>query len=314
MCVIAVNEDARMTEDHVEKMWTTNPAGGGIAWRDGEYVRWKKGLELEEMKDLTQTLPLPFVAHFRIPSGGFGAFKALTHPFPVTKQAGLQLEGKTKGWVLFHNGHWKDWKETSLKTALQSKDKLPPGKWSDTRSMAYVVAHYGMGILEFIDEKVIIFTPSIIEAFQPTGWSKVDGLWVSNKSWEYKTVAHNVVNQMNQTHNAYNKQPDRTTMNAGNYHTTVPASITPSVGPAISNQVVANGRSGGPSVQETFRPSTPSIPAGQTVAPQAEGGKEETNQGQVSRKPLICLPPGVTELGLDMMKWARGLNPRTTIQ
>ena len=51
MCVIAICEDRRLTEDEVRKMWEANPAGGGVAWttEDG-WVRWKKGMmELEKM-------------------------------------------------------------------------------------------------------------------------------------------------------------------------------------------------------------------------------------------------------------------------
>ncbi len=309
MCVIAVNEEVRMTKEHVEKMWVANPAGGGVAWRDGDVVVWRKGLEEDEMIELCATVPLPFIAHFRVPSGGFGASKALTHPFPITKDVDLALEGRTKGAVLFHNGHWKDWKETSLKTAVaQSRSKLPTGRWSDTRAMAWAASHYGLGILEFIDEKVIVFTPSVIEVFQPLGWSKVDGLWVSNKGWE-----HRVTTSMQVTHNAYKHNGGGGQLNQQpNYHTTPPASMTPtppSVGPAMSNEVkgvVAPG-TGGSSAKETFREGTGSVPSGEAVTQQTQEGQTSLRQGETSRRELICLPD--LSYGNQIVAWVRGLNP-----
>lgn len=188
-------------------MFDANDSGAGIAWRMGEYVHWKKGLEIAEIQDLCATVPLPYVAHFRIPSCG-GSVLELCHPFPIEKSALLDLEGKIKGHVLFHNGHWNDWKKDTKDAALLGGIKLPTGRWSDSRAMAFLAAHFGLGILEMIDEKIVAFGLKEVEVFG-FGWNKVNDVWVSNKGWESSTIFHR-----GNYHNRGNA-----------YHTTPPASI-----------------------------------------------------------------------------------------
>ena len=184
MCVIAISDDVRPTDEQVGKMFEANKYGAGIAWREKGVVRWKKGMGLEEVTELCQKVPLPFVVHFRIPSAG-GDSKYLCHPFPVTADVPLELQGTTKGYVLFHNGHWNRWKESTLEAAVRSGTKVPGGKWSDTRAMAFHAHIYGSGILEMIDEKSVLFGPTKVEVFGQ--WSKEGGLWVSNRGWTSQT-------------------------------------------------------------------------------------------------------------------------------
>ena len=172
----------------VEKAFDANKEGAGVAWREEGCVRWKKGLELDEVKQLCQTLPIPYVAHFRIASTG-GKRRSLCHPFPIEHNVSLSLEGKTNGNVLFHNGHWGKWKETVLEATLKmSTAKIPTGKWSDTRAIAWMVSHYGLGILEFIDEKCCVFGVKELEVFGGPWHPYEDGnIWASNKSFDTKT-------------------------------------------------------------------------------------------------------------------------------
>ena len=204
MCVIAVAETVRITPDQVEKMFEANPAGAGVAWRDEikddkgrthKVVRWKKGLSLAEVQDICKDIPLPFVAHFRIPTVG-GSKKTLCHPFPIEKEVSLELEGTTRGFVLFHNGHWGRWKEFSLESAGKNGFKVPTGKWSDSRAMAWAAAHHGIGVLEFIDERAIAFSPAEIEVFgggtTHSAWTLVNGgIFVSNTGWQFRTQHNN---------------------------------------------------------------------------------------------------------------------------
>lgn len=171
-------------------MYATNSAGGGVAWREDGWVRWAKGLSLEEMQDFCKKLPLPFVAHFRIPTVG-GAISELCHPFPVDGKCSVALEGRTKGYVLFHNGHWGDWKRVSMEAATKGRGGLPVGKWSDSRAMAFVAHIYGVGILDFIDEHTIIFGPHDSEV---TGsrWTRANDVVVSNRSWEFHSTTHTI--------------------------------------------------------------------------------------------------------------------------
>ncbi len=191
MCVIAlVGLDPtmpvkRLTPDIVDKMFTHNSEGAGIAWREDGLVKWEKGLELEGMQTLCAEVPMPYVAHFRIATCG-GNRQDLCHPFPIDKNAPLFTTGHTKGYVLFHNGHWGDWKKELKEVARQSnfKIQIPSGKWSDSRAMAWAAAYYGNNILEIIDEKAIAFGPEDYEVYG-TGWVKEQEIWCSNNHWNW---------------------------------------------------------------------------------------------------------------------------------
>lgn len=184
-------------------MFEANPAGAGVAWREGvkkgdkvtNVVKWEKGLALQEIRELCKSLPLPYVAHFRIPTVG-GPKKALCHPFPIEKNVSLELKGTTHGYVLFHNGHWGRWKEFSLDSSAKNGFQVPTGKWSDSRAMAWAAAYHGLGILEFIDEKAIAFGPNDIEVFgggiHGNAWTVIGGgIYVSNTSWQYTSTNFN---------------------------------------------------------------------------------------------------------------------------
>lgn len=201
LCVIAVCDDKRPTADIVKAMFETNSAGAGIAWRAGDSVEdvedivsgttrqrlvnprviWRKGLDLKGVQELCASVPLPFVVHFRIPTAG-GTTPLLTHPFPVTNEVALDLKGEIKGYVLFHNGHWSSWKQASLETALKMGIKIPSGKWSDSRAMAWAASLYGPGVLDMIDEKSVLFGPDNVEICG-SGWKREMDLWVSNDHW-----------------------------------------------------------------------------------------------------------------------------------
>lgn len=187
MCVIMIVDKLRPTEVMVEKAWQRNDDWGGIAWREpakdgkGTEVCWKKGIQtVEEMDELIATLPLPFIAHFRIASSG-GVKRSLCHPFPVEKNTTLALEGRTKGDVLFHNGDWKGWPEAAREAAILSNTHIPVGHWSDTRAIAWLSAIYGTGFMEFLPEqKGVVFGPQLMDVFTGPGWIKVNDVWCSN--------------------------------------------------------------------------------------------------------------------------------------
>lgn len=228
MCVIALVTKVRPKPEAVEKMFFSNDHGGGLAWREKDektgltIVRWKKGLEEKEMQELIAELPIPFVAHFRIASCGAKS-KELCHPFPIGKEATLALEGTTKGYVLFHNGHWTEWKTFTKETALKMGKPIPMGQWSDTRAMAWAAHNYGLGILEFIDEKVVAFGPNDLEVMRGSGWDEVDGIWCSNKTWSYGAGGRH---KGNSQANQFFGRPDPQQGGKGDtYYTTPPKSM-----------------------------------------------------------------------------------------
>jgi hypothetical protein len=185
--VIYIAEEKRPSEEMIAKGFEANPAGAGIAWREPNpetgavEVVWEKGLDLDEIQEYCARVPMPYIAHFRVPSCG-GLNAVLCHPFPIEVESSLALSGRTDGYVLFHNGHWTRWKDHILELAVRRSIRLPGGKWSDTRAMAITAAYHGLAILEMIDEKTVAFGPTECEV---TGiWSKVNDIWVSNTGWQ----------------------------------------------------------------------------------------------------------------------------------
>lgn len=185
MCVIAVSQEQRISKAAIESCYRRNGDGGGVAWREGQAVHWKKGLELEEMIHLAQELPLPFVMHFRIASCG-GKLAKLTHPFPITKGVDLSMEGHAKE-VLFHNGHWGSYEDKAIEFMVNSQLAMPDGPWSDSRVAAWISSRLGTGWLEMLSSsRWVVFGVDKLIKFGPVsfaGWNDSDGVWYSNSSW-----------------------------------------------------------------------------------------------------------------------------------
>lgn len=275
MCVILICDRSRPTPEMVKASWAANDHGGGAAWLDFEgsgksrrrVVRWEKGLSEDEMADRCATLPIPFIAHFRIASQG-GRSMDLTHPFPLEPSVSLRWEGGScaEG-VLFHNGNWSDWKKTMLDAAVRFGKRLPSGVWSDSRALAFLATTIGEGFLEFIEgQRICVFTP------QPDGFggdytlnlygwwptripgdeAEGGGILPSNESWKPR--------------------------GKGNYYTTPPASMAgggkgpggnPTVAPFRSNQA-GEGQTQTPAASVT---GPRLLPSGTSLAPalQASG-------------------------------------------
>lgn len=183
MCVIMIATKTRPTEEMIEKAWRQNSDGAGIAWREGDHVVWEKGImQLDKIKALCARVPLQYVAHFRVASVG-GVKESLTHPFLVGLEAKLDLKGRTKGAVLFHNGHWGAWNDKVLEAAIHSNNKLPVGAdWSDSRAMAYLVSIYGPGLMDVLTgQKGVLMAPEGLKIFTgQSGWDKINDVWCSN--------------------------------------------------------------------------------------------------------------------------------------
>jgi len=189
MCVIMIvpEDSVRPSTKMIDDAYNKNGDGGGIAWREqngkGEnIVHWKKGLSRPEMHEMMGWAPTPYVAHFRLKSIG-EAKPNMCHPFTVDLKADIALEGTTKSHVFFHNGTWGKWDEFLLKVAIETGKKIPPGKWTDTRAMAWLSSILGPGLLDIIEAKAVSFgpNPNEMEVFAgTTGWEKFNGVWVSN--------------------------------------------------------------------------------------------------------------------------------------
>jgi hypothetical protein len=195
VCVIAVCEKIRLSDapnDMLMKMFLTNKDGASIAWREKKKngpaeVCWEKGIDdVEAIRKLCAEKPLPYVVHFRIQTVG-GIWPELCHPFPIDNDASTALTGRTRSSLLFHNGTFDKWKDAMLRAAENFKQRIPDGKFSDTRAMAWLADKYGENYLNFVEARGVIFGPedtSIL--FGTGGWNLKDDVWVSNSVWESK--------------------------------------------------------------------------------------------------------------------------------
>lgn len=197
MCVIAVVKDARPSERMVRQMWTSNSDGGGVAYRDvaedanGEkipVVAWKKGLTLDDMIEAAKELPTPYIMHFRKRSIGETSDE-LCHPFLVTPDSPLDLEGTTTGYVLFHNGTFKEWNPYFFNFIVQRGMKFPQGSYSDSRALAIMASEAGIGIMDCLGAKGVAFSPFETEIFEGRdnieNWKRVENIWVSNDKFHF---------------------------------------------------------------------------------------------------------------------------------
>lgn len=197
MCVIVIAEDQRPHRKMLEDAWWENQDGVGLAYREdaadgsGPEVVWNKGLMTRDAAlEAIEKAPLPFIAHFRKTSIG-GTRPEFCHPFEISENTSLDLEGRTKNWVLFHNGTYNDWHTTALTAALHSNVPIPVGKWMDSRALAWLCFVYGQGFMEFLPgQRGIAFGPDDYNIFIGPGWARVKDqngnmFWCSNdKPWK----------------------------------------------------------------------------------------------------------------------------------
>lgn len=181
MCVILHCKTARPTIEVLNHCERANGHGGGVAWLEGGKVTYRKGLTAAEIFALVPNLPLPFVIHFRQASVGEKS-KLLCHPFVVNRFATTKETG-TADRVLFHNGHWSEWRNWCLNYALQSRGRVPFGSWSDTRGLAWAIYHKGEGMLNLVPGKYCIVARTGVRQYGE-GWTEDNGIFYSNTTWK----------------------------------------------------------------------------------------------------------------------------------
>ena len=187
MCIIVICEKRHPSLNELLEMQRVNSDGAGVAWREENYVRWKKGLNAKEVYELIQKIDYPYVIHFRLATCEKSPY--LCHPFPVTHNVEMALEGKADR-VLFHNGVWTNWRELCLQAVMKKNIDFLQGKVSDTRALAWFVYHYGSSVLNLLNEKVVIFSNKKILRFGE-GWIEEDGITYSNKHYKYNYYYYN---------------------------------------------------------------------------------------------------------------------------
>lgn len=169
MCVIYACTSMLPEDSELARGATRNDDGAGLAWLSTEKtptLHYQKGLaSAKEVKEFIRDnkIQLPVVIHFRTTSSG-GKMKELTHPFPITAEAEVDLSGTAPA-VLFHNGSVLEWEKHMLQVILSTNVEVPGGPWSDTRSLAWITHLKGTGVLNWLvgTSRVAVF-----EAAPPT--------------------------------------------------------------------------------------------------------------------------------------------------
>jgi hypothetical protein len=207
MCVIIHAVEAKPTADELLDASLTNADGGGVMWptKNG-LIAWRKGLDVDQVIALVETLPLPFGIHFRIATHGHVSH-ALTHPFPVTSHAGITTDGESKH-ALMHNGIWNDYQRhvgalKGAKTYADQDGQVYLQDVSDSRIMAAKVYQVGpdryarkLGKIAKSGQRLLLAGPDGFERYgdwrKGTGGDTTKGCYYSNVNhcWGLNTGWH----------------------------------------------------------------------------------------------------------------------------
>jgi hypothetical protein len=171
-------------------MWQANPDGAGIAWSRKGHVYVVKGLmKFGDFTKAVARIPkgAPYVLHFRIQTVG-GVRADLTHPFVVSEASPHVKRGKLAAPVLFHNGHWSDWRDKLLDSTTSTGTAFPDGPMSDSRAMAILAARHGVEIGSYLtSQRIVVLQADGTILRTGSGWSQHDdlgGVWTSNTTWK----------------------------------------------------------------------------------------------------------------------------------
>jgi predicted glutamine amidotransferase len=165
MCLALIADTARPSAQEIVDADLANQDGIGVAYQEphNHLITWKKGLAVAEAQELAESLPLPFILHFRMATHG-GMSRLLCHPFPISRNVGVTMHGQARE-LLFHNGIWNQHAKFEKRAALR-------GPVSDTRIMAYVLWREGQenrsGVASQLAAqagKLAVFTPEGITTY-----------------------------------------------------------------------------------------------------------------------------------------------------
>lgn len=200
MCLVIASPSGKgISEEILQDAAQKNGDGAGLAWLDKNKIQFRKGLTVDELRDLlaTEAKDKVWVAHFRIATVG-GVTPALTHPFTIDERVSVDPSGEADA-VLFQNGTFSTWKDFLLQASATAKIRLPEPPWSDTRAVAFLCHVYGKHILSLLDNhsRFLVFDakePSTKRIMLWGSWEDHDGFKFSNKGscafYEKKTTTH----------------------------------------------------------------------------------------------------------------------------
>lgn len=185
MCCIAACRTTRLSRAMLDAMVSSNQDGVGMAWTDGKKVRWFKTMNHEQLYDMIEKLPLPYIVHARLATVG-AAGPALAHPFPIESQPRITEAGKAEQ-VFAHNGHIAEWR--MLLHLTDPKVKPEESGWSDSRAIAHIVSLRGTKILDYLSGNrfAVLSSDGIITW---GSWYTIDDVQYSSYPTTYRTQWH----------------------------------------------------------------------------------------------------------------------------
>ena len=203
MCVILACKNKKPSLEILRKCHNKNGDGAGVAWFNVENkAQYRKGLiDADEVHKFVQHLELPFVIHFRAASIG-GKSLLLTHPFEISKESPLKLEGATDK-LLFHNGHVSDW---DMYLAAANIDRVPNDTMSDTRAMAMIVANDNTKFLQRAKGHYVVLDSKDQNFYLFGRFDDEDGIAYSNLFWKYTSSSQSHYRSGNNATTTYTPQ------------------------------------------------------------------------------------------------------------
>lgn len=178
MCVIAICNDRKLTDDELHSCWQSNDDGAGMAWFDGKKHVIEKGyMKYDEFKNRYEDINIfPHVVHFRIATAG-GKIPELTHPFICSRKSPTSIEWIGKEPVLFHNGIVHNWYAMADMLGI----KVPDHYWSDTRVLASIITEEELDFLKEEGGKYAVLVGKEIVTYGD--FIEANGIQFSNSSY-----------------------------------------------------------------------------------------------------------------------------------
>jgi hypothetical protein len=183
MCLLAICDTRHFDKDEFENAFKKNDDGFGYAYRTKTGLKYKKGImnvseAWTEYERFIKKHIFPHIVHFRL---GSPVCKELTHPFVISKESELTLEGITDYDLLFHNGIISSWEDKLFNISVIN-GYLPEGKFSDTRMLALALSRAGNHVIEYVNGKFAILTKDSI--ITKGSFDNINGIRMSNDSYK----------------------------------------------------------------------------------------------------------------------------------
>jgi hypothetical protein len=195
MCLIAIQDENRLSKEDFEKAFERNDDGVGFAWtKDGKSHFAKGFMDVISAWEFQSTLELPFVTHFRKKSIG-EVCPELTHPFIISKESPLDLKGETEKGLLFMNGSTVWWEEYLNATGRYKEDNE---KISDARALAIIISNDNEKFLKKINAKFVVVDPVTPRFWFYGTFTEENGILYSNNEWKWKNCSKKKTEKVNQ--------------------------------------------------------------------------------------------------------------------